>query len=137
MTPFGSSYATPGWQRAQARAASGNGGFSSAWAQADSMADESGWRGGSDRDSPYRTGFGSSTRGSRSGPGSRPNPLLIEGEILAKSTGAPSAYEVGARVLHLKFGPGTVGAIDGNKLTVDFDKAGRKMVLDSFVEGLR
>jgi DNA helicase-2/ATP-dependent DNA helicase PcrA len=25
-------------------------------------------------------------------------------------------------------------AIDGNKLTVEFDKAGRKMVLDSFVE---
>jgi DNA helicase-2/ATP-dependent DNA helicase PcrA len=37
-------------------------------------------------------------------------------------------------VLHTKFGPGTVAAIDGNKLTVDFDKAGRKMVLDSFVE---
>ena len=25
--------------------------------------------------------------------------------------------------------------VDGNKLTVDFDKAGRKMVLDSFVQG--
>jgi DNA helicase-2/ATP-dependent DNA helicase PcrA len=27
-----------------------------------------------------------------------------------------------------------VAAVDGNKLTVDFDKAGRKMVLDSFVQ---
>ncbi|HEX2137107.1 MAG TPA: hypothetical protein VHG30_14590, partial [Microvirga sp.] len=48
-------------------------------------------------------------------------------------TGA-SAFAVGGRVLHSKFGPGTVAAVDGNKLTVDFDKAGRKMVLDSFVE---
>ena len=109
-TPFGSSYSTPGWQRAQARAASG-GGFS-------------------DAGSAYGQGFGTSSRG-----GPRPKgPMLIEGEILAKSTGATSAYAPGNRVLHLKFGPGTVSAIDGNKLTVDFDKAGRKMVLDSFVE---
>jgi DNA helicase-2/ATP-dependent DNA helicase PcrA len=60
--------------------------------------------------------------------------MLIEGEILAKSTGPASAYETGARVLHMKFGPGTIASIDGNKLTVDFDKAGRKMVLDSFVD---
>ena len=44
------------------------------------------------------------------------------------------ALFVGARVFHLKFGPGSVAAVDGNKLTVDFDKAGRKMVLESFVE---
>jgi DNA helicase-2/ATP-dependent DNA helicase PcrA len=34
----------------------------------------------------------------------------------------------------MKFGPGTVAGVDGNKLTVDFDKAGRKMVLESFLE---
>ena len=39
----------------------------------------------------------------------------------------------GARVFHAKFGAGTVATTDGNKLTVDFDKAGRKMVLESFV----
>ena len=43
-------------------------------------------------------------------------------------------FAVGARVFHQKFGPGTVRHVDGNKLTVDFDKAGRKMVLESFVE---
>jgi len=37
-------------------------------------------------------------------------------------------------VFHLKFGNGKVASVDGNKLTVDFDKAGRKMVLDSFVQ---
>jgi DNA helicase-2/ATP-dependent DNA helicase PcrA len=107
--PFGSSYATPGWQRAQARTASeGNAGFAESGA---------GFR-----------GFGGQRGGRRGGP------MLIEGEILAKSTGAASAYAEGARILHLKFGPGTIVAIDGNKLTVDFDKAGRKMVLDSFVQ---
>jgi DNA helicase-2/ATP-dependent DNA helicase PcrA len=37
-------------------------------------------------------------------------------------------------VFHQKFGPGTIAAVDGAKLTVDFDKAGRKMVLESFVQ---
>ena len=39
----------------------------------------------------------------------------------------------GARVFHIKFGNGSVSAVDGNKLTIDFDKAGRKMVLETFV----
>ncbi len=37
-------------------------------------------------------------------------------------------------MFHQKFGYGAVAAVDGNKLTVDFDKAGRKMVLESFVQ---
>jgi DNA helicase-2/ATP-dependent DNA helicase PcrA len=100
MESFGSSYNTPGWQRAQESRARGGSGFG-----------ESG-------------GFG----GSR-----QRGPLLIEGELTAKSTGA-SAYGPGARVFHIKFGNGSVASVDGNKLTVDFDKAGRKMVLDSFVQ---
>ena len=58
---------------------------------------------------------------------------IIEGQVLAKSTAA-ARFAPGARVLHLKFGPGTVASADGSKLTVDFDKAGRKMVMESFVE---
>jgi len=59
----------------------------------------------------------------------------IEGELVAKSvvTGA-SSYVKGERVFHQKFGYGNVVAIEGNKLTIDFDKAGSKRVLDSFVE---
>ncbi len=53
--------------------------------------------------------------------------------VYAKSS-AVSGCEKGARVFHIKFGTGTVAAVDGNKLTVDFDKAGRKMVLESFVQ---
>jgi DNA helicase-2/ATP-dependent DNA helicase PcrA len=37
-------------------------------------------------------------------------------------------------VFHLKFGNGNVTAVDGNKLTIRFDKAGEKRVVDSFVE---
>ncbi|MGN8115202.1 ATP-dependent helicase [Labrys sp. 22185] len=64
----------------------------------------------------------------------RREPLTIEGELVARSTGTASAYKVGTRVFHLKFGYGEVVEVDGNKLTVDFDKAGRKRVVDSFVE---
>ena len=47
---------------------------------------------------------------------------------------APSStFHAGSRVFHNKFGPGAVVAVDGSKLTVDFDKAGRKLVMDSFV----
>ena len=60
-------------------------------------------------------------------------PTVIEGEVLAR-TSSSSRYRAGVRVFHQKFGPGTIAAVDGNKLTVDFDKAGRKMVLESFVQ---
>jgi DNA helicase-2/ATP-dependent DNA helicase PcrA len=66
--------------------------------------------------------------------GPRREPLTIEGELIARSTGTASSYGVGERVFHLKFGYGDVAEVDGNKLTVDFDKAGRKRVVDSFVE---
>jgi DNA helicase-2/ATP-dependent DNA helicase PcrA len=69
----------------------------------------------------------------RQSPARTRQPLTIEGEVVARSSAA-SRYGAGARVFHLKFGPGTVAAVDGNKLTVDFDKAGRKMVLESFLE---
>jgi len=40
---------------------------------------------------------------------------------------------VGDRVFHEKFGQGTIAAQEGNKLEIDFDAAGRKRVIDSFV----
>jgi DNA helicase-2/ATP-dependent DNA helicase PcrA len=62
-------------------------------------------------------------------------PLTIEGELIAKSViGGEARFTRGDRVFHQKFGGGTVAAVDGNKLTVDFDKAGQKRVVDSFVE---
>jgi DNA helicase-2/ATP-dependent DNA helicase PcrA len=155
MGSFGSSYSTPGWQRAQAR--KGKGGFSETGAPYG----KTGRRGGPDGDTPdgvfdqrsdydedSATGTDHLSPGGRgrpaagrSGEGARAKtsaprraPLTIEGELIAKSTGAVSSYSVGDRVFHLKFGNGNVTAVDGNKLTIRFDKAGEKRVVDSFVE---
>ncbi len=90
MDKFASSYATPGWQRAQ------------------------------------------SNRQSQTGSGRTRGPAEIEGTLIAHSS-ATSSYKPGARVFHQKFGAGSVAATDGNKLTVDFDHAGRRMVLQAYV----
>lgn len=60
-------------------------------------------------------------------------PVTIEGELIASSS-AEARFAVGERVFHLKFGYGEVIAVDGNKLTIAFDKAGEKRVMDSYVE---
>ena len=54
---------------------------------------------------------------------------------MARSTGTASPFRRGDRVFHQKFGNGEVVAVDGNKLTIQFDKAGEKRVVDSFVRG--
>jgi DNA helicase-2/ATP-dependent DNA helicase PcrA len=128
MTHFGSSYGTPGWQRAQRRR-----GFDedadtySAGDWGDSRATAS---------PPPRAGEGQGG-GIHAGARGKPRrrlPLTIEGELVAKSTGTVSAFSIGDRVFHQKFGNGNITAIDGNKLVVQFDKAGEKRVVDSFVE---
>ena len=73
-----------------------------------------------------------SARDDRAGkPRSRP-PITLDGELVASSASV-SSYALGERVFHEKFGYGAVAEIDGNKLTIDFEKAGRKRVVDSFV----
>jgi DNA helicase-2/ATP-dependent DNA helicase PcrA len=55
-------------------------------------------------------------------------------DVAVDHHGSPSSvFHPGSRVFHSKFGPGEVIAVDGPKLTVEFDKAGRKLVMDSFV----
>ncbi|MCC2979292.1 ATP-dependent helicase [Sphingomonas sp. IC4-52] len=44
-----------------------------------------------------------------------------------------SDLSVGLRVFHQKFGYGTIESIEGNKLEIEFEKAGHKRVMDSFV----
>jgi ATP-dependent DNA helicase UvrD/PcrA len=61
-------------------------------------------------------------------------PITIDGTLVAASTVGGSGLSVGMCVFHQKFGYGRIAQVDGNKLTVDFDKAGRKKVVDSFVE---
>ena len=43
-------------------------------------------------------------------------------------------FAVGARIFHQKFGYGRIVAIDGEKLQIEFEKAGTKKVMSSFVE---
>jgi DNA helicase II / ATP-dependent DNA helicase PcrA len=112
---FGSSYSTPGWQRAQANRN----------------------RGQSGRNGQARSGFEESQSSFSSSGGFSRNkrgPMVIEGELVAKSTGTVSEFSLDDRVFHQKFGYGHVVKIDGNKLTIAFEKAGEKKVVDSFVE---
>jgi DNA helicase-2/ATP-dependent DNA helicase PcrA len=60
---------------------------------------------------------------------------IIEARASAVSLGNKGRDDlsVGQRVFHGKFGYGRIEAIEGNKLEIEFEKAGRKRVLDSFV----
>ncbi|RWP23236.1 MAG: ATP-dependent DNA helicase [Mesorhizobium sp.] len=116
---FSSTYATPGWQRAQ---------------QNRTEATDRNW--GSRSGQVERIGYGETDSGYGAGRTSIKG-RTIDGELVAKSVAdAPSPFSVGDRVFHQKFGNGNISAIDGNKLTIDFDKAGQKRVLDGFVTGV-
>jgi DNA helicase II / ATP-dependent DNA helicase PcrA len=134
-TAFGSNYTTPGWQRAQAKKAENDrSGLSEAAARYELDEDLSDISPrGSERSGEVRSGERPRRPASGAGAKTRRLPLTIEGELIAKSTGTVSAFTLGDRVFHQKFGNGNVTAIDGNKLTIQFDKAGEKRVVDSFV----
>ena len=53
--------------------------------------------------------------------------------VLSYAEGGRDDVRQGQRIFHGKFGYGTIAAIEGNKLEIDFEHAGRKRVLDSFV----
>ena len=69
----------------------------------------------------------------KTGDAIRATPHLAENQMTARETDA-SGYEAGDRIFHQKFGYGRVTQVDGNKLTIAFEKAGEKRVLDGFVE---
>ncbi|RWM85865.1 MAG: ATP-dependent DNA helicase [Mesorhizobium sp.] len=117
---FSSTYATPGWQRAQ---------------QNRTEATDRNW-GSRSGHQVERIGYGETDSGYGAGRTSIKG-RTIDGELVAKSVAdTPSRFNVGDRVFHQKFGNGNISAIDGNKLTIDFDKAGQKRVLDGFVTGV-
>ncbi|ANT52517.1 ATP-dependent helicase [Mesorhizobium amorphae] len=114
---FSNTYATPGWQRAQANR---------------TEATDRNW-GSRSGHQVERIGYGETDSGHGAGRTSVKG-RTIDGELVAKSVAdKPSAFSVGDRVFHQKFGNGNISAIEGNKLTIDFDKAGQKRVLDGFV----
>ncbi|KAA3452661.1 ATP-dependent DNA helicase [Mesorhizobium sp. SARCC-RB16n] len=114
---FSNTYSTPGWQRAQANR---------------TEATDRNW-GTRSGHQVERIGYGETDSGYGAGRTSVKG-RTIDGELVAKSVSdTPSAFSVGDRVFHQKFGNGNISAIEGNKLTIDFDKAGQKRVLDGFV----
>ncbi|RSV20084.1 DNA helicase II [Sphingomonas sp. ABOLG] len=66
---------------------------------------------------------------------SREPSRVVESRTPAVSLGNKGRTDlsVGLRVFHEKFGYGTIEEIEGNKLEIEFEKAGRKRVMDSFV----
>jgi len=64
-----------------------------------------------------------------------PKRLKEPGRSAASFAAKPrSDIAVGARVFHDKFGYGTVTDQEGNKLEIEFEQAGTKRVIDSFVK---
>ena len=91
--------------------------------------------------------FGDVARGTGRGPGwaraasnggfqAAARAPVIEARASAVSVGLKGRSDVvvGSKVFHSKFGSGVVTTIEGNKLEIDFEHAGAKRVLDSFIE---
>ncbi|MGL4543300.1 MAG: DNA helicase II, partial [Polymorphobacter sp.] len=74
------------------------------------------------------------TLGGRGRAASRSTPIEARASAVSFAQPARKDVAVGTRVFHSKFGYGAVAVIDGNKLEIEFEKAGSKRVLDSFVE---
>ena len=116
---FSNTYATPGWQRAQANR---------------TEATDRNW-GTRSGHQVERIGYGETDSRLRR------RPHLGQGahhrgraRRQDRVSDTPSPFTIGDRVFHQKFGNGNIAAIEGNKLTIDFDKAGQKKVLDGFVQ---
>jgi DNA helicase-2/ATP-dependent DNA helicase PcrA len=93
--------------------------------------DSPGWKRAQDRAS----GFGERSAPSWRGSAARSAPIEGEGRLVAVSaSSAASDHKRGDRVFHVKFGYGKITAVEGNKLSLSYDKAGDKKVIDSFVE---
>jgi DNA helicase-2/ATP-dependent DNA helicase PcrA len=95
-----------------------------------------------DRAEPFASGYDTpgwqraqARAGAKNGGAGRfvKTPVTIETTAVRKS-GGPANFALGERVFHQKFGYGKVREIDGDKLTVAFEKAGEKRVVASFVE---
>jgi DNA helicase II / ATP-dependent DNA helicase PcrA len=63
-------------------------------------------------------------------------PLLIESAPPKRGQDIPrvGGFSIGDRVFHQKFGYGTVRLVEDNKLSIEFEKAGDKKVMDAFVQ---
>ncbi|MBU1210996.1 MAG: UvrD-helicase domain-containing protein [Alphaproteobacteria bacterium] len=122
-SPFGNPYGQSRFDRAAA---------STEWQQrADKSYDTPGWKRAQAWQAETRAEFDKKAK-PRGAKGSH-SQKTIEGELVASST-IITDYVKGERVFHQKFGYGAILEVDGNKLTIDFEKAGEKRVAADFVE---
>ncbi|MGC2203633.1 MAG: UvrD-helicase domain-containing protein [Stellaceae bacterium] len=89
--------------------------WDSGWAKAIEVPSAAAWQSASQRRLPQLTNTG---------------PVPRRGEEVPRVGG----FYVGGRVFHQKFGYGTITLVEDNKLSIHFDVAGDKKVMDAFVE---
>src|SRR5690606_15128784 len=63
----------------------------------------------------------------------QPPPRIIEAQAEHLRDAGPD-FDLGDRCFHQKFGMGTIAAIDGDRLTIEFDHAGTKKVVAAYVQ---
>ena len=57
-----------------------------------------------------------------------------DAEVWQQNTPEEGSLTVGTRIFHQKFGYGRIRAVEGSKLSIAFEKAGEKKVIDRFVQ---
>jgi DNA helicase-2/ATP-dependent DNA helicase PcrA len=89
-----------------------------------------GWqRGRAQKNQKGEGGFSEGQRNFKRGP------VTINAKAVDRTAPAGGgSFRLGERVFHQKFGYGRVTEVEGNKLTVDFEKAGEKRVVENFLE---
>ncbi|HWK01569.1 MAG TPA: UvrD-helicase domain-containing protein [Xanthobacteraceae bacterium] len=89
-----------------------------------------GWqRGRAQKNQKSEGGFSEGQRNFKRGP------VTINAKAVDRTAPAGGgSFRLGERVFHQKFGYGRVTEVEGNKLTVDFEKAGEKRVVENFLE---
>lgn len=90
---------------------------------------------GSTYDSPgWRRVQAARAAGAKSSGSARGPMINAKARVVASGDPAHAQFTVGERIFHQKFGYGRIKSVDGNKLEVDFEKAGSKRVMDGFVQ---
>ena len=87
----------------------------------------------SPREAAGEGGSRSSASGVRPSRWNSQPPLEVRASAVSLGNQGRTDLALGQRVFHGKFGYGTIVGQEGNKLEIDFEHAGRKKVLDSFV----
>jgi len=92
-------------------------------------------RAGSTYDSPgWRRVQAARAAGARHASSGRGPVINAKAKLVSSGDPAAASFAVGERIFHQKFGYGRIVSVDGNKLQVDFEKAGSKRVMDGFVQ---